>query len=225
MAKKNDNTKALTRVSSELHEITKKQWVTLEEAEFAFQQAIQYEEQSLLVNCLAAWEIAEKELYKPRFRTLNAYLMESKARLGVGRSYFFERVNMGDFLRRHERALLDAGFRPDRDVSKLKVIHHAVEAHGFDAAVEMLPRLSFRDYKAWIRGNLLEDGTEPDGIDVYADSEGIRCNGDLVISRKAVTRIYQQGEEPYVVGVKNDTEKRALSRWLNERRKEGKGGE
>ena len=59
-----------------------------------------------------------------------------------------------------------------------------------------------------------EDGT------IEIDDSGIRYNGELVVSRRVVQKIYLAGETPWIVGVQSDAEKRAVSRYLNKMRKE-----
>ena len=213
---------ALSSIEVSLYEAQGQRWGDLTEAENAFKMSMEFHEHSLLLNAIAAWQIAEYELYKPRFKTLNSYLVLSKERLGVSRAYFFERVRIADALIRFRDQLHSAGFRENRDASKLRLFYQAIEAHGEDAAIDQLPQLSFRDYKRWIRdGVSLEDlrDEDEDGT-IEIDDSGIRYNGELVVSRRVVQKIYLAGETPWIVGVQSDAEKRAVSRYLNKMRKE-----
>lgn len=75
----------------------------------------------------------------------------------------------------------------------------------------------YRDYQRWVKGRNVTD--DSDDADIEIDTDGIRHNGELLVSMRKISRMLHGGETPYVVGVRSDAEKRALSRWLNERRK------
>lgn len=207
---------ALERVEADLYEAAKQNWESLVDAEWAFKKSMEVAEQGLLVNALAAWEIAQYQLYKPAFDTLNAYLVESKHRLGVSRAYFFERVRIAEALKQYRDELYAAGFKNHRDVSKLRLFYQAIDQHGEEEAIKQLPLLSYRDYQRWVKGRNVTDDSE---ADIEIDTDGIRHNGEILVSMRKISRLLHAGETPYVVGVRSDAEKRALSRWLNERRK------
>lgn len=212
----------LRGVQVELSRAIKAQWTTLDAAEEAFRKAIEYHEYALLISAVAAYQIAERRLYEPAFSTLNAYLMESKERLGISRAYFFERVRIADAYIKYHDQLRARGFRENRHSSHLRFFYQAVEEHGATQAIENIAKMSVREYRRWIGGvepiDEIED-TRPSDVDVSAN--GIRYRGELVISARAVLKLYKSGQQPYVVGIRSDEEKRAVSKFLRKLRAGG----
>src|SRR3972149_4581371 len=126
----------LQKITLSLHDALANKWPTLEVAEDAFRKSAVLNEYSLLLNSLAAWQISSHELYKPKFETLEAYLMQSKDRLGISRAYFFERVKIAEAYTQYKDKLYAAGFREDRDASNLRLFGKAQEVHGTEAAIK-----------------------------------------------------------------------------------------
>jgi hypothetical protein len=211
----------LQKITFSLHEVITKKWTTLDAAEEAFVKSAAVTEYALIMNALAAWQIADRKLYQPRFKTLESYLMGVKERLGVSRAYFFERMKIAEAYMQYREPLYAAGFREDRDASNLRLFFKAQKAHGTEAAIRNLPRMSFREYQRWVNGTQGE--TVDRGVEekLEISREGIRYEGQLLISAQQIARIFQDGEEPFMIGVRSDAEKRALSRYLRARREKG----
>lgn len=214
---KSNESKELRSVEVQLANVMQANWETLEVAEEAFKQSVTFHEYALLISSIAAWQISEKRLYYPKFKSLNAYLLESATRLDVSRNYFFQRIRIAEAYIRHRGELRKAGFREHRDASKLRIFFKAEQMHGTAAAIEQLPKLSYNAYKRWVNQNILPtEEREFDEIEYTRD--GYRIRGELIISTKAVTKIVEDGEEPFLLGVRSDQEKHAIIKYLKQRR-------
>lgn len=220
MAKeREEQNRELQKISVSLHDALKKEYGTLEDAEQAFKISAAFNEYSLLLNAIAAWQISDKKLWSAKFRSLEQYLRHSGDRLGISRAYFFERVKMAEAYLQYRDQLYSAGFKEERDASNLRLFFKAQEKYGTEKAIKKLPKMSYRQYQHWVMGK-----SEERSVDIEINDDGIHINGELIISARAVAKIYETGQEPYVIGVMNNGEKRAVIRYINARR-EGKAAE
>ena len=195
--------------------------VTLEAAEQAFVQADEFREYSTLLSAIAVWQIAEKKLYQPKFPTLESYLAESRTRLHSSRSYVFEAIKIAEAYYQYQVPLHEAGFREYKDASKLRIFYKAAEVHGEEEAIKQLPKLSYREYKRWVdAGHLLEEDAGKVERKIEVTSDGIRFEGQMVVSTNRIMKIYESGEEPYLVGVRSNAERRAIGKFLKAKREE-----
>ena len=218
-AKKNE----LLKVSTTIYEAIKKPPNTLEMAEDAFIKSEQFREGATLLGAIAVWQIAAKELYKPKFRTINAYLAESKTRLHASRSYIFEAIKIADAYMQYHEQLYAAGFREEKDASKLRIFYRAAEIHGREEAIKKLPGMNYREYRSWVnQEKSITDGQDKDGIleNMEITFSGIRYGGKLLVSAKKIAGIIESGERPYVVGVRSDIEAREIGKFLKRKRQE-----
>ena len=213
--------KELDKANSIIFSAIKNPPLTLEAAEEAFIKADEFREYSTLLSALAVWQIAENKLYLSKFRTFDAYLLESKTRLHVSRAHVFECVKIAEAYKQYHAKLRDAGFKEHKDVSKLRIFYKAMEVHGEAEAIKKLPKLSYREYKRWIvEGHLLEEDTKNIYQQVEISSDGIRYQGKMVVSLQRIINIYESGEEPFFIGIRNAAERRALASFLKRKRQE-----
>ena len=204
---------------------------TLDENERLCASALKLHEATLLAGALALLNIAEKGMFlELGFKTLDAYLRERGDKLGIGarsRSTVYEYFNMAEAYKNHADALYKAGFQESKDSSKLKFFHIAVETHNKNLAIKNLPKMSYREYVSWARGNdlkIAEDAEAEEEIEELFDitDRGFVRDGKVIVSKKKVEKIIEDGEMPFVIGIQNAVEARLLGRRLKQIREEAR---
>ncbi len=212
----------LQRVSTSLYELSRAEFSRLEEAEEVFQQSSSWREAATLVNAVAAWHIADNQLWKRSYNSLEAYLVDSRQRLNCSRGYFYQMLQIADAFIRYQDALHKAGFRADQDASKLRFFSSARDRHGEAEALRQLPEMSYRDYRRWAQGELPEPEETPDDSDQALEFDGraLRYHGKTIVTRDRLRRMEERGERPEVVGIRSEAELRAARRAIREARGE-----
>jgi hypothetical protein len=143
-----------------------------------------------LASALGIRHIIENQMYKPEYQTSAEYFADSENRLHMDRRKVSRLYQIGDGYFRYRGKLHDAGFRPDKDVSKLQHLVRAIQDHGESAAIKALCSMSVREFQDYVRGpvtkqlnytkldlkvELSENGISVEGKEVI---KNIRCEED-----------------------------------------------
>lgn len=210
-----------------LHRIINKMPTNLADSERLISGALKFNEFSTLAGALALWNIAEHRYYQEDgFTSMESYMRERSEKLGINvraKSSISEYLNIAENYMRHRTELYKAGFDETKDSSKLRFLHTAIELQGEKAAIRNLPKMSYRKYVEWARGNQIEELEEKSSGGLEITDRGFMYGDKVILSRKKVEEIVEHGERPFVIGVKSAVEARLIGKFLKAKREEMEG--
>ena len=188
----------------------------LDKCEKAIQRCQSVTEVTNLAIALAVRHIVIEGLYKPEFSTHTEYFRECETRLKMSKQDASKYLNSGIAYYEFRKQLDTAGFRPEKDFSKLLLLPRAYEKYG-DKAFTALCLKSAREFREYVIGGSPEqlNYTKLD-LKVEITDKGISVEGREIITLKKVKEIVDSGAEPYLVALDSSGEKSALNRFLKD---------